>query len=201
MKKIVVLIIITVIIMIISACSTDKKPVVETELTVVKYDKNQLVHDADVIMRGTVTSIVVQKDYDGFPATDTTILVNEVYKGNPGKEVEVRVKGGETEDMIYVPEKDKIPDFKEGEEVIVFLTNNKGNRPDKDEFGYYVVGQIQGKFEVKESNNNKSLINPHNSRFGFDFNDFKEQIDTISKENENPPPHKSFHDEGEESDI
>ncbi|WP_134703072.1 hypothetical protein [Ammoniphilus sp. YIM 78166] len=40
------------------------------------------------------------------------------------------------------------------------MTDEKGNRPDKDDFGYFVVGQFQGK--LKEENgklkNNKLII-------------------------------------------
>lgn len=164
-----------------------EKTVVNSELAAVEYDRNLLAQDADVIIRGTVVSQEVEKAYNGFPATDIFIQVNEVYKGNPDKQVEVRVEGGETEDMIYIPEED-VPHFTVGEEVVVFLTSNKGKRPDKNDFGYYVVGQVQGKFTLSDSNTLQA------NKYGFIYNNLQKEIDTIAQENQKNPLEKPYHE-------
>ncbi|MFB4326360.1 hypothetical protein RB298_28945, partial [Priestia sp. BR_2] len=97
----------------------------------------QLVNEADVVISGTVISQEVQSDFEGFPVTDTIVKVNNVYKGDPGQTVEIRVNGGETAEMIYILDEEAAPAFHVGEEVLVFLTGNKGLRPDKNDFGYF----------------------------------------------------------------
>ncbi|MNC14399.1 hypothetical protein D3C75_621760 [compost metagenome] len=165
----------------------------------VQFDNNQLVNEADVIVKGTVLSQKVQKDFEGFPVTDTTIQVQTTYKGEPGETVNVRVNGGEMEDIILIPEEEEAPSFNIGEEVIVFLSANKGSRPDKNDFGYYVVGQSQGKFSLDHSlqsfhrNSNESQV--------FNFNDFQEEINRIEEYNRTNNVPRVFLPEGIESNI
>lgn len=175
------------LLIVISACGNanntkDSLPkpqtVVQSELELIRLDKNKLVLDADVIIRGTVKSQETKLDADGFPATDTTISVDEVFKGSPGGEVIVRTKGGEAGGIIYKPELDSIPQFKEGEEVVVFLTNKTGDRPDRDQFGYFVLGQIQGKFQVTED---QMLVGARNDEYGFELIKLHEQIEEITR--------------------
>ncbi|WP_157335089.1 hypothetical protein [Paenibacillus lutrae] len=47
-------------------------------LDIASYEKNELVLDADVIAEGKVISKEVQKDFEGFPATDTKIKMTKV---------------------------------------------------------------------------------------------------------------------------
>lgn len=168
--------------------SIDKqnKVVVQSEVTIASYDKNQLVHDSDVIIEGRVIDKKVTEDFEGFPATDFIISVDKVYKGDPEKEVSVRTRGGETDKMIYHPDEDEIVSFELKEKVTVFLTNEKGNRPDKDDFDYFVVGQFQGKFNEV----NGKLIN---KKIDFDVNRFEKelkQIEILNKENKLDTLHK-----------
>ncbi|MFB5269607.1 matrixin family metalloprotease [Paenibacillus enshidis] len=175
------------------------KVVIHSDAEVVQYEKNQLVNEADVIVSGTVISQEVQKDFEGFPVTDTTIRVHTVYKGEPGETVEIRVNGGETDDMVYTLDEAAAPTLNIGEEVIVFLSANKGLRPDKDDFGYYLVGQAQGKFNI--SAQPQGLVENSTDTHSFDFNNIQNEIDQIEKYNkENNIPRK-FLPEGEESNI
>jgi len=191
MKKIYASIVLILFISLVTACSnhvaTTKvtKTVISSGLLLLNYNKNELVRDADVIIRGTVIAQKIKKDSDNFPATDTTIVVKEIYKGAPEKEVIVRTKGGQIDDTLYVFEDNVIPQFKERDDVVVFLTNQTGNRPDKDQFDYYVVGQIQGKFDVV---NNEHLEGFKVKQYGFQLKDLQEQIKEITIENEQKPP-------------
>ncbi|REK74825.1 hypothetical protein [Paenibacillus paeoniae] len=207
MKKVSGIILIILIMLIAVACGIDKnknvidknknvidKNVVSTDVSILKRDKHSLVEIADVIIRGTVTSQEVQTDYMGFPATDTFIQVTQVYKGKPEVQVEVRTIGGETNDTILSIDSHSIPSFKMGEDVIVFLTSQKGTRPDRDDFGYYVVGQAQGKFSI---NNNKSIESESNNEYGFKLNKINKQIKEIMKENEKNPPQRDYRLEDE----
>jgi len=190
------------------ACSTNEKKSIDekkTEKTVVyldgelvSFDKNQLVNNADVIISGTVVSQEVQEDFKGLPVTDTFIKVEEIYKGEPGDTVEVRVDGGETDEMISIPDENLIPTFQIGEKVILFLTSNKGNRPDKSDFGYYVLGQYQGKFSLNDAVKIGVLKNDSNS---FSFDNFKEEIKSIEEQNRKNKLPKIYLPEGQESDI
>ncbi|REK74598.1 hypothetical protein [Paenibacillus paeoniae] len=190
--KIVPPVLLMFIMIFISACSNHNsdavqsyKTVIHSDLLLVNYNKNDLVRDADVIIRGIVKTQVVKKDFDHFPVTDTTIVVKKVYKGTPEQEVIVRTKGGQLEDTLHVPQNDAIPQFKKQDDVIVFLTNQTGDRPDKDQLGYYVVGQIQGKFDVVK---NKHLEGVKVEEYGFRLKELQDQIKVITIENENNPP-------------
>lgn len=158
------------------------KTIVQSDIDLVKFDKIQLVHEADVIVYGTVIAQKVQKDFEGVPATDSTLKVHSVYKGEPDDTVEIRVRGGETDDMIYTLDENMTPIFNIGEEVVVFLTSNKGSRPDKEDFGYYVVGQSQGKFNT-EAADSQGLIYNQIGTHSFDFNNIQQEIDEIEEYN------------------
>lgn len=175
------------------------KVVVHSDAEVIQYDKNQLVNEADVIISGTVISQEVQSDFEGFPVTDTIVKVNNVYKGDPGKTVEIRVNGGETAEMIYILDEEAAPAFHVGEEVMVFLTGNKGVRPDKDDFGYYLVGQAQGKFNIGAYA--QSFIENNTDTHSFDLNNIQNEIDRIETYNKDHNIPRIFLPEGEESNI
>ncbi|WP_068776905.1 hypothetical protein [Paenibacillus sp. FJAT-26967] len=184
----------------LSACYSIRQEAVEktvltSNLDIASYEKNELVLDADVIAEGKVISKEVQKDFEGFPATDTKIKMTKVYKGSPEQEVEVRVRGGELGDVIYkFEEEDAIPTFREGERVFLFLTSNKGSRTDKNDFDYFVVGLYQGKFsEVDGKLKNK--------KFEFDLNTFPQELQALEEFNKTNKIRTNTLPEGQESKI
>ncbi|MBS3908847.1 MAG: hypothetical protein KGZ93_04390 [Actinobacteria bacterium] len=150
------------------------KTVVSADASFAYHDKNELVNLATVIVSGEVVSSEVQDDLRGFPATDYIVKVDKVFRGNPGAEVEVRTEGGENAKMIYDPGEGYVT-FQIGEQVVLFLTDDKGDRTDKDDFGYYVLG-VQGKF--KEENGKLT-----NRDYTFDAATFAQELDQIEKEN------------------
>lgn len=184
MKALNVLIVSILTVSVLSGCGLFKKTV-QSDATIMGYSKEQLVSDASVIVTGKVVSSEVQNDFEGFPVTDYKIKVEKVYKGTPGKEVEVRTQGGENEEMVYVPDEDMVT-FEVGEQVTVFLTDDKGERPDKDDFGYFVVGQYQGK--IKEESGKLK-----NKKFDFNSSDFEKELKDIEARNKanNVKPNQS----------
>lgn len=151
------------------------KQTIEPDSTIVSLDKNQLVNHAAAIVVGQVISSEVQNDFQGFPVTDYKIKVTKVFKGNLSDEIEVRTSGGENDEIKLVPDED-MATFDLGEKVVLFLTDDKGNRPDKDDFGYYVVGQFQGK--LKEENGKLK-----NEKFTFDLATFEKEVKQIEENN------------------
>jgi len=181
MKKVKVVTLLLTAILAVSAVTTYGygkmfgKIVVKSEASLVAYDKNQLVNEASAIVSGNVVSSEAQDDFRGFPATDYIIKVDKVFKGNPAAEVEVRTEGGENAEMIYASDEGEAT-FQIGEKVVLFLTDEKGDRPDKDDFGYYVLGGYQGKF-IEENGKLK------NKKHAFDVATFEQELGQIEKDN------------------
>lgn len=155
--------------------SSSEKRIVQSETTIVSVDKNQLVNHATAIVSGEVVSSEVQNDFQGLPVTDYKIKVNKVFKGNTAAKVEVRTSGGGNAEMKYIPD-EEVATFQLGEKVVLFLTDDKGTRPDKNDFGYFVVGQFQGKF--KDENGKLT-----NKKFTFDVANFAQEINQIEGNN------------------
>lgn len=173
--------------------------IVRSEPILIQYDKNELVNESDAIVSGIVLSQEVQKDFEGFPATDTLIQVQTVYKGKPAETVEIRADGGEMEDIIHIVDVPTPLSFTIGEEVIVFLSHNKGSRTDKEDFGYYVVGQAQGKFNIDPPS--EASIQNDTGTHRFDFQNFQHEIDQIEAYNEKHHIPRLTLPEGQESQI
>ncbi|MDP5274453.1 hypothetical protein [Chengkuizengella axinellae] len=199
MKKFSLILLTIFCISILSACNfsgedSEEKLTLEANLELVEFNKNELVNDSDVIIEGKVVSQEVEKDFRGYPVTDTFVKVTKVFKGDPGKEVEIRTKGGETDDMILIVHEDEVPTFEIDEKVILFLSSNKGKRPDKDDFGYYVLGQTQGKFKEKGDKYESKTLK-------FEIKSFIDELKEIEKSNKENNLKKIFPGEDFESDI
>lgn len=181
------------------------KTIIQSDRLMAKMEKNQLVNESHLIVAGTVLSQEVTKDFTGFPVTDTQIQVEHVYKGKAASTVEVRVAGGETEDMIYEVSEDAGPTFEIGERVVVFLSDNKGKIPDPDSFGYFVVGQGQGKFRIEqgtaiEEGSEKNIENSAGTRT-FDFGNLQQEIEQLEQYNRTHNVPRLMLPQGEESGI
>lgn len=159
----------------ISILKSNNKEIIKSDVTLATYDVNQLVNDSTLIISGKVVSSEVQNDFQGFPVTDYKIKVNNVFKGNVDNEVEVRTSGGENKNVKFIPD-EEMASFKLGEEVTLFLTDEKGDRPDKNDFGYFVVGQSQGKL-IEENGKLK------NKKFEFNSSNFEKELREIEESN------------------
>lgn len=186
MKKIILLFLSGLFIVITSACESNEygfnhsdaaeKTIVKTHSMRVVYDnKNELVNNATAIVKGEVIASEVEVDRRGFPVTDYTIKLLEVFKGNPPEEFQVRTEEGVNNEMIHISD-DGAVTFQLGEKVILFLTDEKGKRRDKHDFDYFVVGSMQGKLmEVNGKFKNDDFI--------FDTEHFAQEIQQIEEQN------------------
>lgn len=172
------------------------KPVAHASLQLANMEKNQLVNESDTIISGTVLSQKVETDFTGFPVTDTLIQVKNVYKGEPVNTLEVRAAGGETDDMIYIIEPSTNFTLTVGEEVVLFLSQNGGSRPDEESF-YYVVGQPQGKFSVDAQS--KGVITNSLNTHKFNFDSLQKEIEELEKYNKKHKVPRLVVPEGQES--
>jgi hypothetical protein len=109
--------------------------------TIIPVSIEEMTRRSDLILRGKVLSIDVEEE----PETHliyqkVSISPIEVYKGNANGEIEIYVMGGTLNGLTAdVPGS---PQFELGEEVLVFLTNYKGEMK-------WVFGLSEGKFRIE----------------------------------------------------
>lgn len=116
--------------------------------TVLRMEVSELSKEADVVVRGKVSS-VQSRWANNRIVTDITIDVAETYKGAPGKTVTIVQPGGVVGDIGMAVH--GMPEFKKDSEVVVFLEK----RGDKV---FSVVGLAQGLFNVEKSSDDKSTF-------------------------------------------
>lgn len=105
----------------------------------IKMSVEQLTEGADTIVLGSVISQESSwNDEHSAIYTDVTVAVEEIIKGSPGGVVTFRIAGGIVGEIGMRTSND--PVFKDGEEVIIFLSTN-GTLSS-------VVGRSQGKYTV-----------------------------------------------------
>ncbi|RJE90997.1 hypothetical protein D3P07_02680 [Paenibacillus sp. 1011MAR3C5] len=157
-----------------------------TTILIIKIDKHELERTANVILRGEVLSQT--PDHDGFvnPITDTVVGVLDVYRGKPKEEIVVRTPGLSQYTRAKLRE-EGLGAYEVGDEVILFLTDQKGERPDKDEFDYFVIGMGQGAFLLETYKGKKQMVSQANEEYGFTFKSFKKQLKQLAKENKQNP--------------
>jgi hypothetical protein len=111
----------------------------------VEVPLEDLIRQADVIVRGTVTSSAVRLEMrEGTlePQTLTTLRVTEWIAGSGGETVQLRELGGEWQGggVRY----DGTPEYRIGEEVVVFLER----RPEAPH-DLRTLAMVQGKFSIR----------------------------------------------------
>jgi hypothetical protein len=108
-----------------------------------KLSIEQLVADADLIILGTVDCVQSEME-EGKIFSLATVSVNLKIKGEPAptqEKIIVRFPGGAVGDVGMKVEDS--PDFKKGEEVLLFLQKTKTLSE------YMTVGSSQGKFMIR----------------------------------------------------
>jgi hypothetical protein len=111
----------------------------------VEVPLEDLIQQADVIVRGTVVSTAVRLEMrEGAlePQTVTTIRVREWLAGSGGETVELRELGGVWQGGGV--RFDGTPEYRAGEEVVVFLERRTDGPRD-----LRTLAMVQGKFEVR----------------------------------------------------
>ncbi len=105
----------------------------------VRMTLDDLVHESDLVIRGTVLSSKSFKDArTGKVMTTHQVRVDETMKGSAVNQVAVVTLGGELEDIgQIIPGEARLDD---GEEVVLCLQSGQ--------LGYSVVAMAQGKFKV-----------------------------------------------------
>ena len=117
-------------------------PAVAAATTAVRLAPDQLALRSRAIVEGTVVARQSAWAADGKRIyTRVRIRVEEAWKGDPGREVEVVVPGGTVGELAQVVQ--GMPQFDEEERVLVFLE-------DATPSAYRVVGLAQGKYRVVE---------------------------------------------------
>lgn len=112
--------------------------------TALKLDLESLVANSNAIVLGNVTEVRSFKK-EGRIFTETTIAVDEAWKGDATEKVTIRHPGGrigDTVTRVY-----GLPGFETDERVVVFLS--RARTPEGEEASpYTVTGLRQGKFHV-----------------------------------------------------
>ena len=109
--------------------------------TIKKMDLKELVSVSDAIAQGTVESVESRWEKQSI-YTYTSIRVDEAMKGGPRRALLIRQAGGQIGALhAHVP---GMPQFKVGDQVIVFLHDRKDGTFD-------VVGLGQGKYDIQEN--------------------------------------------------
>jgi hypothetical protein len=110
--------------------------------TIKKMELKELVSVSDAIAQGTVESVESRWENQSV-YTYTSIRVDEPLKGGPRRALLVRQAGGQIGALhAHVP---GMPQFKAGDQVIVFLRDRKDGTFD-------VIGLGQGKYDIVGNN-------------------------------------------------
>jgi hypothetical protein len=113
---------------------------------VLQQDKRALIRNSDLVVRGTVQKIYPGEWNDpynktGMIHTDVAIKVAEAFKGTYDTDNPVVLRNDKGRVGLNILKHDQAPDFRTGEDVILFL-----NKDPYDDI-YYLTGMYQGKFE------------------------------------------------------
>jgi hypothetical protein len=166
--------------------------VIRVEGTMAYKSNVELIDESEIIIKGKVKEVLPSKwskvnpeisnNVQNIIQTDISINIDEVYKGIPynDKNVIVRIDKGEIGRTKVVSE--GYPDFRNGEEVILFLSKDDGDLANVSENYYVLTGMSQGKFSLKDKNESeKKFINVHDEN-AISLSTFK---DEVSKELDN----------------
>jgi len=115
-------------------------PVAAHATVVLPIEFRELVNIAPVIVHGRVVDIHAEY-VDGRRAIETVVTLEaaDYLKGNLGDRVTFKVPGGEL--GSYRTTFIGAPEFREGDELVLFLKNNEGSTPS-------IIGLSQGAFRV-----------------------------------------------------
>lgn len=168
-----------------------KQQVIIQSGIIAEKNKRELINDASVIINGKVKKSLpsfwsnpnLEKGATirNIIQTDVVITINEVFKGKPysDKEIKVRIDKGKIGNTTSISE--GYPDFITEEEVVLFLSEDDGDLANPAENYYVLTGMTQGKFTLKEvKGSEKIFTNNIASDFAFEKDSFK--LSTIKTE-------------------
>lgn len=141
-------------------------PVVAFPLTVLQLNLEQLTALSEKIFIGRCASVVSERDSAGRPIQVVTYDVDTMLKGEPAERVTFRQLGladegsglQELGGVTTVGVFRELPRYTVGEEAVVFLS-------EEGRLGLTApVGLMQGKFEVKTTDGEKTVVNGAGNR-------------------------------------
>lgn len=139
---------------------------VEIEGLRVNYDKYMLVNHSSNVILGKIISKKEGLDNE-LPYVDLIVKVNENFKGNSKEVINIRTYASNS---IRKDDCSDELDVKINEELVLFLSDEKGDHNYKDEFDYFLLGVNQGVFRVVDD----KIKNNDGTEFNYDT--FKSEI-------------------------
>jgi hypothetical protein len=121
----------------------------------------ELARKADVVARGKVMQSESRVSGDGMRiSTVVTLQVSEAWKGTPGETVQIQVPGGSHGGIAQIVQ--GAPQFREGEDVVVFLRGAGGqvSDPAQRKAPMRVVSMAQGKMNVTVTHDGAEVAAP-----------------------------------------
>ncbi|WP_223068304.1 hypothetical protein [Paenibacillus caui] len=174
-----------------------KQETAYTEGAIAEKNQRTLINDSSVIVKGTVREILPSKwsnpnfekgkDVRNIIQTDILVNVENVYKNKPydDKVITVRIDGGTIGNKTLVSE--GFPDFVEGEEVVLFLSEDDGDLANPNENYYVLTGMYQGKFSLKESKSTDKIFS--NTKDSYKLSTIHQEINSVLEDlKKNPIP-------------
>jgi len=113
--------------------------------TALKLDLESLVANSNAIVLGHVTEVRSLEE-GGRIYTETTVRVDEAWKGEATDTVTIRHPGGRVGDTVTRVY--GLPGFEPDERVVVFLRRNDASSTSEQSLRFTVTGLRQGKFHV-----------------------------------------------------
>jgi hypothetical protein len=136
------------------------KPNQKVQSIIIFKSKVELIEDADLIISGKVKDILPSKwsnpdlkkgeNIRNILQTDISVKINDIFKGQPynADSITVRIDKGSADGIKF--ESDGYPDFKENENVVLFLSKDDSDVANINENYYVLTGMLQGKFSLKD---------------------------------------------------
>mgnify|MGYP005843952733 CR=1 FL=1 len=167
--------------------------------------KKELIGDANVIIRGAVSKIYPGKwSNPGFKRgegigniiqTDIQIQIEEVFKGEPynKKNVIVRIEEGRVGNTVA--ESNGYPDFKKGEEAILFLSKDDSDVANPQENYYVLTGAYYGKFAIRSEKVDDKLFVMAHDKDSIRLSTFKKEVEDELEYLKNNPKSKMSKEE------
>lgn len=173
--------------------------------------KKDLINNASVMIKGTIKEMKPSfwsnpnlekgEGVRNIIQTDVLVNVEDVYKNKPYNDevVTVRIDKGTVGDTTM--ESEGHPDFKVGEEVVLFLSEDDSDLANPNEDYYVLTGMIQGKFTLKGSQNgdkvfvNKTAVDATYEKDSFKLSTIKQEIKSTLDDLEKNPIKKMTKEE------
>ncbi|MBV9008978.1 MAG: hypothetical protein JO354_07410 [Verrucomicrobia bacterium] len=120
--------------------------------TVIPPSFDELVSRAQMIFQGTVTNVSSQWTGEGAQrhiVSYVTLNVDDTYKGDPGKQITLRMLGGTVGDETM--EVSDAPKFKPGDRDVLFVENNGSQF-------IPLVGIMHGRYRIEKDQAGRDVI-------------------------------------------